>query len=165
MLSNTGGNDRDNSSTGTVFVGDPKCADETEVSVGISVLSEAPANCARLDENAAAAKVPTMAESIVTYNPNLSSPASKFASAANEFDGVEASRDELVSGGSGPVRCKAQDTGPGGMVDVPSVGDGTVFGVSPPDKTKAGNAEVFIAAPDVRGFYCCARCCVDGLCV
>jgi hypothetical protein len=148
MVSNTGGNDRDNSSTGTVFVGDPKCADETEVSVGVSVLSEAPANCARLDENAAAAKVPTMAESIVTYNPNLSSPASKFASAANEFDGVEASCDELVSGGSGPVRCEAQDTGPGGMVDVPSVGDGTVFGVSPPDKTKARNAEVYIAAPD-----------------
>ena len=67
MLSNTGGNDRDNSSTGAVFVGDPKCADETEVSGGVSVLSEAPANCARLDENAAAAKVPTMAESIVTY--------------------------------------------------------------------------------------------------
>ena len=101
-----------------------------------------------LDENAAAAKVPTMTESIVTYNPNLSSPTSKFASAANEFDEVEASRDELVSGGSGPVRCKAQDTGLGGIVDVPSVGDGTVFGVSPPDKTKAGNAEVFIAAPD-----------------
>ena len=83
-----------------------------------------------------------------TYNPNLSSPASKFASVANEFDEVEASRDELVSGGSGPVRCKAQDTGLGGIVDVPSVGDGTVFGVSPPDKTKAGNAEVFIAVTD-----------------
>jgi hypothetical protein len=86
MLSITGGKDRDNSSTGMVFVGDPKCADETEVSGGVSVLSEAPANCAHLDENAAAAKVPTMAESIVTYNPNVSSPASKFASAANEFD-------------------------------------------------------------------------------
>ena len=61
---------------------------------------------ARLDDNAAAAKVPSMTESIVTYNPNLSSPTSKFASAANEFDEVEASRDELVSGGSGPVCCK-----------------------------------------------------------
>jgi hypothetical protein len=36
------------------------------------------------------------------------------ASAANEFDEVEASRDELVSGGSGPVRYEAQDMGPGG---------------------------------------------------
>ncbi len=150
MLSNTGGNDRDNSSNGAVFVGDPKCADETEVSVGVSVLSEAPANCTRLDENenAAAAKVPTMAESIITYNPNLSSPAFKFASAANEFDEVEASCDELVSGGSGPVCCEAQDTGPGGMVYVPSVGDGTVFGVTPPDKTKGyagGYPEIYYA--------------------
>jgi hypothetical protein len=76
MLSNTGGNDRDNSSTGAVVVGDPKCAVETEVSAGVAVLSEAPANCARLDENAAAAKVPTMAELIVTYNPYLSVGAS-----------------------------------------------------------------------------------------
>jgi hypothetical protein len=44
MLSNTGGkNDRDNSSTGAVVVGDPKCADDTEVSAGVAVLSEAPA--------------------------------------------------------------------------------------------------------------------------
>ncbi len=58
-------------------------------------------NCVRLHENATAAMVPTMAELIVTYNPYLSSPASKFAYAANEFNQVKASRDGFVSGGSG----------------------------------------------------------------
>ena len=45
MLSNTGGNDRDNSSTGVVVVGDPKCANDTEVTAGVAVLSEAQASC------------------------------------------------------------------------------------------------------------------------
>ena len=36
MLPNTGGNDRNNPSSGAVVVGDPKCADGTEVSVGVA---------------------------------------------------------------------------------------------------------------------------------
>jgi hypothetical protein len=86
MLSNTGGNDRDNLSTGAVVVGNPKCANDTEVSAGVAVLSKAQASC-----------------------------------------------DGFVSGGSGLVGWEAQDTGLGGMADVRSVADGTVFGVSPPE--------------------------------
>ena len=64
MLSNTGGDDANNSSSGTVVVGEGKCTAEAEVYVGFAVSEVVPANYARVDENTAAAKVGTTDESI-----------------------------------------------------------------------------------------------------
>jgi hypothetical protein len=66
MLSNTGGVDAKNSSSGVVVVGEGKCAAEAEVYVGFAVSEVVPANCARVDENAAAAEVGSTDELIAT---------------------------------------------------------------------------------------------------
>ena len=57
MLSNIGGNDSNNTSSGALVVGNGKCSADAEVSVVFSALAEAPANCAHIHESAAAAKV------------------------------------------------------------------------------------------------------------
>ncbi len=57
MLSHTGGVDAKNSCSGAVVVGEGKCTAEAEVYVGFAVSEVVPANCARVDENAVAAKV------------------------------------------------------------------------------------------------------------
>ena len=66
MLSNTGGDDANDSSSGTVVVGEGKCTAEAEVYVGFAVSEVVPANCARVDENAAAAEVGSTDELIAT---------------------------------------------------------------------------------------------------
>jgi len=64
MLSNTGGDDANNSSSGGVVVGEGKCAAEAKVYVGFAVSEVVPANCARVDENTATAEVGTTDKSI-----------------------------------------------------------------------------------------------------
>ena len=137
MLSNTGGIDAKNSSSGAVVVGEGKCAAEAKVYVGFTVSKVVPANCARMDENAAVVEVGSTDKLIATNKHNVSSPASKFASATKNDDQFKAFGDGLVSGGSGPGGWVGQDNAHGqGMADVRIVGDGNVFGVSPHDKTQ-----------------------------
>ena len=61
MLSNTGAGGSDSSSGGGAAgaVGDFECAAEAEVSLGFAFSAKVTANCARIDENAAAATVST----------------------------------------------------------------------------------------------------------
>ena len=61
MLSNTGADGNSDSSSGGVAgaVGVFECAAEAEVSLGFAFSAEVTANCARIDENAAAATVST----------------------------------------------------------------------------------------------------------
>ena len=109
-----------------------------------------PANCARVDENAAAAEVGSTDELIATNKRNVSSPASKFASDNKNDDQFKAFGDGLISGGSGPGGWVGQDNAHGqGMADVSIVGDGNVFG-----DNIAGNAEVFVAAQDTASTAC-----------
>jgi hypothetical protein len=83
-----------------------------------------------VDENAAAAEVGSTDELIATNKRNVSSPASKFASATKNDDQFKAFGDGLVSGGSGPGGWVGQDNAHGqGMADVSIVGDGNVFGI------------------------------------
>jgi hypothetical protein len=170
MLSNTCGVDAKNSSSGAVVVGEGKCTAEAEVYVGFAVSEVVPANCARVDENAAAAEVGSTDELIATNKRNVSSPASKCASATKNDDQFKAFGDGLVSEGSGPGGWVDQDNAHGqGMADVSIVGDGNFFGVSPHDKTQgyaggsaeillgsniAENAEVFVAAQDTASTAC-----------
>jgi len=76
MLSSTGGVDAKNSSSGAVVVGEGKCAAGAEVYVGFAVSEVVPANCARVGENVAAAKVGSTDKLIATNKRNVSSPAS-----------------------------------------------------------------------------------------
>ncbi len=64
MLSNTGGDDANNSSSGAVVVGKGKCAAEAQVYVGFAVSEVVPANCVHVDENTNTAEVGTTDESI-----------------------------------------------------------------------------------------------------
>jgi uncharacterized membrane-anchored protein YhcB (DUF1043 family) len=150
MLSNTGGVDAKNSSSGAVVVGEGKCTAGAEVYVSFAVSEVVPANCARVDENAAAAEVGSTDELIATNKRNVSSPASKFASDTRNDDQFKAFGDGLVSGGSGPGGWVGQDNAHGqGMADVSIVGDGNVFG-----DNIAANAEVFVAAQDTASTAC-----------
>ena len=76
MLSSTGGVDAKNSSSGALVVGEGKCAAGAKVYVGFAVSEVVPANCARVGENIAAAKVGSMDKLIATNKCNVSSPAS-----------------------------------------------------------------------------------------
>ena len=112
-----------------------------------------------------------MAELIVTYNPYLSSPASKFAYAANEFNQVKASRDGFVSGGSGLGGWVGQDNAHGqGMADVRIVGVTGMFSGFPHMTKPRGTPEALpkfywaVILQQMRGFFCCARHCIDSLC-
>jgi hypothetical protein len=123
MLSSTGGVDAKNSSSGAVVVGEGKCAAGAKVYVGFAVSEVVPANCARVGENVAAAKVGSTDKLIATNKRNVSSPASKFASATKNDDQFKAFGDGLVSGGSGPGGWVGQDNAHGqGMADVRIVG-------------------------------------------
>ncbi len=76
-----------------------------------------------MDENTAAAEVGSTDELIATNKRNVSSPASKFASATKNDDQFKAIGDGLVSGGSGPGGWFGQDNAHGqGMADVRIVG-------------------------------------------
>jgi hypothetical protein len=64
MLSNTGGDNANNSSSGAVVVGEGKSAAEAKVYVSFAVSEVVPANCAGVAENTVAAEVGTTDESI-----------------------------------------------------------------------------------------------------
>jgi len=103
MLSNTGAGGSDSSSGGGAAgaVGDFESAAEAEVSLGFAFSAEVTANCARIDENAAAATVSTKNYSSATNKVNdSSSHTSKYAvSAAGVLDASSVkSRDGLGLG-------------------------------------------------------------------
>jgi len=92
MLSNTGGDDANNSSSGAVVVGEGKCAAEAEVYVGFAVSKVVPANCAHVDENTATAEVGTTDKSIGLEGGNDSNNSSLLAAARNDGGGGDGAR-------------------------------------------------------------------------
>ncbi len=124
MPSNTGeGNSVVSSGCAAGAAGDTECAAEAQVSLGFAFSAEVSTNCARLDENAAAASVATKDNLTATNKINHSSPTSKYAAPAVRVDAsyVEAagdgfiSREELALGSSDAQVTKDPSQGTAGI--------------------------------------------------
>jgi hypothetical protein len=145
MLSNTGaGGNSDSSSGGAAgAVGVFECAAEAEVSLGFAFSAEVTANCARIDENAAAATVTTKNYLSATNKvDDSSSPTSKYAVSAAWVDAssVKAAGDGL---GLGCLDTDVKAPRSQGMVGVSIVSVGVVCS---PDEIQgdAGGAAEFL---------------------